>query len=328
MKHRLKKLARRDRARAAFVLLFVAVGGSLIVATRAAPPTADFEAESGALTPQAQVVPDATASNAHYLGFAVPSGSASSASIPVGDLPGWRQIFRDDFTVDAPLGSWGSQCDHQRIAYTGASGSQWRSYPSCFLDTYQKRPYRADQVLSVHDGILDFHLHKVDGVPAGANPSPLIKSGSQYQTYGRYAARFRVTGAAALSDYYVAWLTWPQSGNWNGSGPGDGEIDFPEGHLNNTIGGFHHCLSNNSVNCGSASTGGATFSAWHTFIIEWTPQAVKFILDNQTVMNFTEPAQIPNTPMRWQLQTETNGPGTSEASGHLELDWVAVYERS
>jgi len=298
------------------------------VAVLANTPTIHIEAESANIAGSAISVTDASASNGKYLKFSESdsSSSPSGQAVPQGNLPGWRQVFAEDFTLDAPLGSWGSECDGSRIAYTGALGTQWRSYPQCYRDTYQSRPYRADQVLSVHDGILDFHLHKVDGQPAGANPSPLIKNGSQYQTYGRYAARFRVTNANALSDYYVAWLLWPQSENWNGNGPGDGEIDFPEGHLNGTVGGFHHCLFNNSQNCGWANTNGATFDSWHTYVIEWTPQAVRFLLDGQVVMNYTDQSNIPNTPMRWQLQTETNGPGDNNGSGNLELDWVAVYE--
>ncbi len=253
--------------------------------------------------------------------------SPSGQALPANDLPGWRQVFADDFTRDAAVGSWGSACDQLHIDYTGATGTQWRSYPRCFLDTYQKRPYRSDQVLSVQNGVLDFYLHKVDGLPAGANPSPIIKSGSQYQKYGRYAARFRVTNAAQVSDYYAAWLLWPQTENWNGNGPGDGEIDFPEGGLSGAIGGFNHCLYNNSVNCASANTGGINFSDWHTYVIEWTPEAVRFMLDDRVVMNFTDTANIPNVPMRWQLQTETNGSGASDASGHLQVDWVAIYER-
>ncbi len=273
-----------------------------------------------------------------------PATSPSKEAMPGNDIPGWRQVFTDDFTRPAALGSWGSECDHLRTVYTGlasaalgAANTQWRSYPQCFSDTYQKRPYRADQVLSVHDGVLDFHLHKVDGQPAGANPSPIIKNGSQYQLYGRYAARFRVTNASQLSDYYAAWLLWPQTENWNGSGPGDGEIDFPEGSLNGAVGGFNHCLYNNSYNCASANTGGVNFSDWHTYVIEWTPEAIRFFLDgrkipltlgdDRVVDEYTDHANIPNVPMRWQLQTETNGPGTSNAEGHLEVDWVAVYER-
>jgi hypothetical protein len=132
--------------------------------------------------------------------FQLTPSSPSGQAMPIGDLPGWKQIFAEDFTVNAPTGSWGASCatdpdPANKIVYTGANGTQWRTYPDCYTDTYQHRPYRSDQVLSVHDGVLDFYLHNVNGQPAGANPSPVINAAtaSQYQTYGRYTVRFKTT---------------------------------------------------------------------------------------------------------------------------------------
>lgn len=244
--------------------------------------------------------------------------SPSGVAAPRGDLAGWRQIFVDDFTRDAPVGSWANPCDPDRIVYTGAQGQKWRTYPSCYLDTYQRRPYRPDRVLSVADGVLNFHLHIVDGQPAGANPSPLIDGVSQYGTYGRYTARFRVD-SPGLDEYYVAWLLWPQSERW----PYDGEFDFPEGSLSGTVGGFHHYAGAGScVGCQLAvEQTGARFTDWHTYTMEWSPGRIRYLLDDRVVLDST--AWVPSTPMRWQLQTETNGHGTN--SGNLTVDWVAVY---
>jgi|GEM_PF-1551088 len=248
------------------------------------------------------------------------SASPSGEAMPVGDLPGWKQIFADDFTKNAELGSWGSECDADKIVYTGAEGQQWKAYPKCFNDTYQKRPYRSDEVLSVQNGILNFWLHNVDGQPAGANPSPVInaETGEQNQTYGRYTARFKVD-TPTLSEYYVAWLLWPQSEVW----PEGGEEDFPEGSLAGNVGGFHHYAGSGAcVGCQDVAKDiGATFTQWHTYTMEWTPDRIKYILDDQVVLDSTK--HVPSEPMRWQLQTETNGNGTN--SGNLMVDWVSVY---
>ena len=246
--------------------------------------------------------------------------SPSGQPVPIGDLPGWKQIFYDDFTKDAAPGSWGSECDGTRIVYTGAQGQKWRSYPNCYKDTYQKRPYRADSVLSVKNGVLNFFLHPVNGQPAGANPSPLIDGTSQYQTYGRYTARFKVDNPT-LIEYHVAWLLWPQSGKW----PDDGEEDFPEGSLGGKITGFHHYAGSGAcVGCQdkAVTTDLDLFTVWHTYTIEWKPGNVKYILDGKVVLNSDK--WVPDTPMRWQLQTETNGYGSH--SGNLMVDWVAVYK--
>ncbi|QNG19730.1 glycoside hydrolase family 16 protein [Rhodococcus triatomae] len=250
-------------------------------------------------------------------GIAQPA-APSGVPVPVGDLPGWRHIFADDFTADAPTGSWANECSPDDIVYTGAQGQKWRVYPRCYPDTYQKRPYRADRVLSVHDGVLDFHLHQVDGVPAGANPSPLIDGVGQYQTYGRYSARMRVD-TPGMDEYYAAWLLWPQSERW----PEDGEFDFPEGHLSGTALGYHHHAGQGAcVGCQEISTDiGARFTDWHTYTIEWTPGRIRYLLDDVVVLDSTD--WVPSGPMRWQLQTETNGYGDS--AGHLLVDWVSVW---
>ena len=140
---------------------------------------------------------------------------------PVGNLPGWTHIFADDFTRDAALGSWANPSDPNKVVYVGSGGQQWLTYPQTFTDTYQHRPYRSDQVLSVSNGSLDFFLHNVDGKPAGANPSPVLPDGTQYQTYGRYSARLKVD-TPTLSEYHIAFLLWPKSELW----PNDGEIGF------------------------------------------------------------------------------------------------------
>lgn len=248
----------------------------------------------------------------------MPRGEPSGQAIPAGNLPGWRHIFADDFTKDAALGSWANTCSPDQIVYTGAAGQKWRTYPSCYLDTYDRRPYRPDAVLSVHDGVLDFHLRNVDGVPAGANPSPLIDGQSQYQAYGRYSARMRVT-TPNLSEYYVAWLLWPQSEIW----PADGEFDFPEGQLSSTVQGFHHYAGAGSCTpgCQASVSTAARFTDWHTYTMEWSPGRIRYLLDGVVVLDST--SWVPSGPMRWQLQTETRGAGTN--AGNLQVDWVSVW---
>ncbi|HEY9311188.1 ricin-type beta-trefoil lectin domain protein [Williamsia sp.] len=250
-----------------------------------------------------------------------PPVSPSGQPVPTANLQGWRNIFWDDFTKNAAVGSWGSECEPNKIVYTGAQGQRWRAYPKCYRDTYNARPYRSDQVLSVQNGTLNFHLHNVDGVPAGANPSPVLVGDNQNQLYGRYSARMKVDNAN-LSQYYVAWLLWPQSEVW----PRDGEFDFPEGELSGTVNGFHHYAGAAACpSCQESVTNlSARFTQWHTYTIEWSPGRIRYLLDNTVVLD--SPRNVANTPMRWQLQTETKGSGA--ASGNLLVDWVSVWAYS
>lgn len=247
------------------------------------------------------------------------SSNLSGVAAPKGDLPGWKQIFVDEFGKPSAAGSWANDCEPAKTVYTGSEGQQWRTYPKCYKDTYQKRPYRPDAVLSTHDGVVDYSLRQVDGVPAGASISPVINAGGQNQTYGRYTARFKVD-TPNLQEYYVAWLLWPQSEKW----PVDGEEDFPEGGLSGSPGGYHHYSGAGSCVGGcqdSASPTSAKFTEWHTYTIEWSPGRIRYILDDAVILDSTN--WVPSTPMRWELQTETNGNGNN--SGHLLLDWVSVY---
>jgi PKD repeat protein len=287
-------------------------------------PSYTYTAE-GTYSVALTVTNSAGATDIRKVDIAIPIVSISGEPVPIGDIGEWKQIFYDDFTKDAPAGSWGSDCEPHKIVYVGEQGQQWRAYPKCYVDTYQKRPYRSDKVLSVKNGALYFYLHTVDGEPAGANPSPVIgPDGNQYQTYGRYTARFKVD-RPDLHEYYVAWLLWPQSERW----PEDGEEDWPEGGLAGNIGGFHHFAGPEAENpacypsCQQGVHTDEKFTEWHTYTIEWRPGNIKYILDGKVVLDSN--TGIPDTPMRWQLQTETKGNSTG-VSGNLILDWVAVYK--
>lgn len=252
------------------------------------------------------------------------TGSADSGTLdrevaPQADLPGWKHIFADDFTKDAVVGTWANTCSPDDIVYTGAEGQKWRTYPSCYTDTFGGNPYRSDEVLSVENGVLNFDLHTVDGRPAGANPSPLIDGSRQSQTYGRYSMRMRVD-SSMMTGYYIAGLLWPESENW----PADGEINFPEGELSGTVRGYHHfAIPDATPNSQAvASESSAVFTDWHTYTVEWTPTVVRMIVDNDVVLESTY--GVPSTPMRWQLQVETTKNLTVN-DGNLEIDWVSAW---
>lgn len=244
--------------------------------------------------------------------------SIQNTTMPTGDLPSWQQIFAEDFTKDASLGSMGSDDNAGKIVYTGANNTKWVTYPKTYLDTYQKRPYRSDKVLSVHDGMLDFYLHSVDGQPAGANPSPVIDGKSQYQTYGRYSARFKLESNSPMNEYYIAWLLWPENdADWQCA-----ESDFPEMPLNDDkvkVVAHYGCMGEQDLLYKQIDV-----KQWHTYTQEWLPDKRNYYLDDTLIATSTN--QVFSKPQRWQLQTETNGQGDS--SGHLLVDWAVVYKYS
>jgi len=224
--------------------------------------------------------------------------------MPKGDLPGWKQVFTDDFSTDAAPGQFDANYSSKFATYNG------------FADSFNGGTYN-DDILTVKNGLLDLNLHtNAAGRPQVAAPGPITTPGKPWvgQTYGKYSVRFK---SDAISGYKTAWLLWPDSNNWN-----QGEIDFPEGNLNSTIYGFNHCVGNAAANCSYADTK-TSFTGWHTATIEWTPKRVTFVLDGQVIANDT--ANIPKSPMHWVLQTETNSKTAKTQDGHLQIDWVTVY---
>lgn len=267
-----------------------------------------------------------TAGNQRLRAVVVSRGRKSSSTInlrtlnTLASIPTAREnfVFKffEDFTKPAAPGSMGSANDASKVVYTGDSGSRWVTYPRTYVDTYNRRPYRADRVLSVHDGVLDYNLHRVDGQPAGANLSPLIDGSSQYQTYGRYSARVKVD-SVHMPEYYIAWLLWPK----NESAWASAESDFPEGPLAAGKHGVHAYSHYAPGRTESFFDPDFDIHEWHVYTQDWIPGLRRYYVDGKLIGSTTTP--IFSGPQRWQLQIETKGDGSS--AGHVLVDWVAVY---
>lgn len=234
-----------------------------------------------------------------------PSGEV----LPVGDLPGWKQVFTDDFSTDVPLGR-----------FPAAVSAKWDAYPDGWKDTSDHGTYSPSTVISVRGGLLNMHLHTEGGVHRVAAPMPRIPGSGPGggQLYGRYAVRYR---ADPVPGYKVAWLLWPDSDNWQ-----DGEINFPEGDLDRAATAFmHHRDKPTAQDYYPTHT---AFTSWHTAVIEWTPRHITFFFDGVKVGSSTDRTKIPAKPMHWVLQTETalqGGPPSAAAAGDVQIDWVAAY---
>jgi hypothetical protein len=239
----------------------------------------------------------------------VPSLSPSGQGMPVGDLPGWRQIFADDFNTPVALGS-----------FPAAVASRWTAYPSSAHDSSGNGQYNPQKVISIRDGVLNMFIHTEGGTHMVAAPIPKLTAASSYgQLYGRYAVRFR---ADALPGYKTAWLLWPDSSHW----PGDGEIDFPEADLTESIKGYVHHMGASSSSDQDRFTTSAMYPDWHTAVIEWSPGKVVLMLDGQVVGQTT--TRVPSSAMHWVLQTETalsGGAPSSSTQGNVQIDWVAAW---
>lgn len=220
-------------------------------------------------------------------------------------------MFRDNFAGHIPVGR-----------FLRADARRWGgSYPDGTSDTSGNGVYMPSSVVSINRGILTMHLHSAGGLPMAAALVPTLPHAHDGNglLYGRFVIRMR---ADAVPGYKIGVMLWPDSGNW----PYDGEIDFPEGDLNGTIGGFVHYKGASSGSDQATFDTNVRFTGWHTLSVTWLRGSVTFQLDGRTIGRVSD--RIPDTPMHLVIQTETLTTGSapsSGASGNVQLKSVSVY---
>jgi hypothetical protein len=237
--------------------------------------------------------------------------SPSGAAIP-GAISGYKQVCAEDFTKAAVTGTWGTS-DASKVVYQ--DGCKWMSYPDGWPSTFTggQVGYAPAKVLSVHDGVLDFSLQNVNGYAAGANPSPMLSTGTSYQQYGQYSFRAKFD---KVNGYHAAWLLWPEDdADWQ-----CGETDFPEfGLTDSGITAFIHRSCDGSQDAFSKQI---DTSQWHTYSQTWSATSRSFYVDGTLIGTSTK--DVFKKPERLQLQTEPEG-HQSGGTGHVLVDWVAIY---
>jgi Glycosyl hydrolases family 16 len=289
----------------------VAAVSIVLLATRDDSPSGDAPPATSAAPAPTAPAPDPAETAA--------ARSPSGVKPPAGDLPGWRQVFVDDFTEDVESwGDCGSYEDHTCPDLPEPYRSKWWAYPSSYQDTREKLEgeggYYQPSDLSMSDGMLRIRLSREDGTTRSAAPYPRMDA----LTYGRYAVRFKVDDPAP--GFKIAWLLWRTTDEW-------AEIDFPEADLDAEIHAFMHKEDGSQDNF--ATDVPVAGSGWHTSVIEWTPGEVRFLLDGELVGTSTE--SVPDTPMNWIIQSETTLTGEVPEDGAeaaIDIDWVAAWERA
>ena len=249
-----------------------------------------------------------------------PNPSRTTDVNPVGDLPGWKHVFMEDFTAgDVPLGAFPGPLYRERWSAGYKDGTP----DTAGQVSGGKSGYYPAKVLSVQNGMLDWFLHSENGISMGAAPAPRIPNAAKNPPrdnsllYGRYSVRYR---ADSMPGFKTAWLLWPDSGIW----PRDGEIDFPEGDLGATLTAAAHFMSLDPKRFEQFFTD--KFSKdWHVATTEWRPGQVEFFVDGVSIGIST--TDVPSKPMHLILQTESCLPNCPDPAtqGHLVLDWISIW---
>ena len=322
--------------------VITSVGVLSILLTSAATNVASFEPELGTISGNASTLNNSLASGNSTVSFSSNnSNSPSGQAMPIGNLTNWTQIFTEDFNSNVNEGN-----------FPGTTyNTKWGVYPDGSNDTSAKiegsnSRYYASRVISVSNSILNKRLRTetINGIPTPlvATLTPLLPGTPPYNPntnggwpslrntptsmlYGRYSIRFKADPAVGFK---TAWLLWPETETW----PEDGEIDFPEGNLNEKICAFTHYQDatiediNNGVRHQDSFCSSHYFSQWHTATIERTPTYLRYILDGVEIGRST--SRLPNKKMNWRIQTETcftNCQPAPSATGNVQIDWVTVY---
>lgn len=254
-----------------------------------------------------------------------PSSSTTAATVPAtttassgdglpGPIAGMTEVCAEDFSKPAATGSWATT-DASKVVYTGTDGCKFTEYPDGWASTNTNGGvgYCPKQVLSVHDGVLDFNLAPVNGHACGANPSPLLPS-SPYVTSGKFIVRMRTDKVAG---YHDAFLLWPENDNdWQSA-----ESDFPEMDLtDSTVSAYAHYGGSGSQDAFEGTK--VDLTQYHTYEQDWSPGKRSYYVDGQLIGTSTH--SVYAGPERYQLQTEPSSTAAG-GSGHQLIDWLAVF---
>ena len=224
--------------------------------------------------------------------------------MPVGNIPGWRQVFADDFIgTSLNTGSW--------FAYSGQPGGD----PGGWWSPTHVSVSGGELVLA---GYRDpaFGGRWVTG---GVSSKPGL-----VQTYGRYEVRFRFDAGVGIAH---AILLWPADNSW------PPEIDFSEDNgttKRTTYATLHWGQSNNQQQVQTP----VDLTRWHTLGVQWTPGKLVYTLDGRAWATVSS-RNVPSVPMVLDIQTQAWACGTSRWEActsaatptHVDLfvDWVVAY---
>ncbi|QKW13419.1 MULTISPECIES: family 16 glycosylhydrolase [unclassified Micromonospora] len=230
-------------------------------------------------------------------------GQVGSSGVPMprGDLPGWRQIFADDFSGTALSSDW--------FAYEGQPDGD----PGGWFDPSH---------VMVADGLLT-----IGGWREPARGDLYVTGGvsnrhAVSRSYGRYDIRFRMDQGTGIA---YALLLWPADNQY----PPEIDIAEDNGRDRRRMYGVLHPPQGRPVERSVAGD----FTQWHTAGLEWTPGRLVFTLDGVPWTTITGDG-VPREPMALALQSqawycghtwEACPDATTPARVDLTIDWVTIY---
>jgi len=250
-----------------------------------------------------------------------------SAPAPVGSAGGAKLLFRDEF-------------DGRRLNAATWHTCSWWARSTCSIEFNDELELYVPNRVSVAGGILRLQARREPAVGwngrSYAYTSGMISSGGRPDQpvpgfayrYGYAEARVRVPAGRGL---WPAFWTLPADHSW------PPEIDAMEilgeapdvSHMT-----YHYLDTSGAHRAPSGSWAGPDFSTgWHTFGVDWEPEAVVWYVDGVERMRFADARAITGTPSYLVLNLAVGGrqagppddPGGSP--GDYLVDYVRVWDR-
>ena len=289
---------KRNVALTLAVVLFVALAAFYVFRPKEQVPTAAWH--SGA---EPTTSPTPTADSLYD------GAPLSGVSMPVGDLPGWRQTFREDFN--------GSDLTERWWTYEGQPNGDPGGW---FLPSH----------VSQRDGRLIIKASREDTPNGNIYATGGISNSKSFsQTYGKFEIRFRMDDGYGIN--YVI-LLWPTDDRW----PPELNIAEDNGTADRTLltSTVHYGGHGSQSRFTTRALGGQDFTQWHTVGVEWTRDLAIMFLDGKEWARY-EGNVVPSTPMSLAIQAQAWPCGgyfsdcpnsTTPREVNLEVDWAVAYE--
>ncbi|MHB1568711.1 MAG: glycoside hydrolase family 16 protein [Solirubrobacteraceae bacterium] len=223
--------------------------------------------------------------------------------MPVGNIPGWREVFSDSFngrTLD--LAKW-------RVYYGQPGGD-----PAGWF---------APSHVAVSDGMLVISAYRDPSAGGKWATGGVSSSPGLAQTYGKYLVRFRFGPGVGIGHALVLEAA---SGAW------PPEVDFSEDNGSGrdmTLATLHYSVANRRI----AKATPVNLTQWHTLGVEWLPGTLRYTLDGRPWLT-SRTSAVPSVPMVLDIQTQawpcagTWGRcpnATTPPVVRLDVAWVVAY---
>ena len=194
---------------------------------------------------------------------------------------------------------------------------------------------------SVADGVLTITARREDVGGRSYTSARLNTRGMGEWTYGRFEIRAKLP--AGVGTWPAIWMLYAQGTYGNGSWPDNGEIDIME-HVGFDPGVVHATVHTNAFNHqigtqrGSEITVSDFDTAFHDYVLEWTPRQLRAYVDDDLYFTFDNTGgdwtEWPyNHPMFLILNIAIGGDwggqqGVNDAifPVSMEVDYVRVYQ--